>query len=305
MLRTLIVALALVSASQAQSSDQELRIRVSWQVEERLLEKAVPAKCSPLARSSGAAKVILQIEVNKEGVVRRAEILGGDPIHGKEAINAIRQWRFRPYILNGEPVVVETQAEVNVCNGKDVADEGLRKRGAAFVKQFRTCEKNIKQQRWAEGEIQCSQALQMARDLPSDLYIERTMALRSLGQVRLMSQNPADAKTLLDECLRILEVNETPDGYDIARTVLMQGMAESALGNTQQAQESYSRAEEIFAQRLRAINQMTSTGLFKDVRNNHRKQLSLIYTLHAELLDSTGNKEGASTLRSRAEALTK
>jgi periplasmic protein TonB len=29
------------------------------------------------------------------------------------AVNAVRQWRYRPYVLNGEPVEVETQVTVN------------------------------------------------------------------------------------------------------------------------------------------------------------------------------------------------
>jgi len=40
-------------------------------------------------------------------------VVSGHPLLVKAAIDAVRQWRYRPYVLNGEPVEVETQVTVN------------------------------------------------------------------------------------------------------------------------------------------------------------------------------------------------
>ena len=39
--------------------------------------------------------------------------LSGDPVLGRAATEAVRQWKYKPYYLNGEPVEVETQISVN------------------------------------------------------------------------------------------------------------------------------------------------------------------------------------------------
>ena len=40
-------------------------------------------------------------------------MVSGHPLLVRAAIEAVRQWRYRPYVLNGEPVEVETQVTVN------------------------------------------------------------------------------------------------------------------------------------------------------------------------------------------------
>ncbi len=39
--------------------------------------------------------------------------MSGHPMLVQAAVEAVRQWRYRPYVLNGEPVEVETEVKVN------------------------------------------------------------------------------------------------------------------------------------------------------------------------------------------------
>ena len=52
--------------------------------------------------------VLLQVLINKQGHVADAVIVKGDPLLADAAVDAVKQWRFQPYLLNGEPVDVET-----------------------------------------------------------------------------------------------------------------------------------------------------------------------------------------------------
>jgi protein TonB len=63
-------------------------------------------------RMQGAA-VILEVTINKEGSVTSARPLSGLPDARAPAIDAVRQWRYRPFIVNGEPVEVVTFVNVN------------------------------------------------------------------------------------------------------------------------------------------------------------------------------------------------
>jgi protein TonB len=56
---------------------------------------------------------VLQAIISKQGTIENLTVLTGHPMLGPAAIEAVRQWRYRPYILNNEPVAVETQITVN------------------------------------------------------------------------------------------------------------------------------------------------------------------------------------------------
>jgi protein TonB len=57
--------------------------------------------------------VVLQAIISKQGTIENLKVLAGHPMLVPAAIDAVRQWRYRPYVLNNEPVEVETQITVN------------------------------------------------------------------------------------------------------------------------------------------------------------------------------------------------
>jgi protein TonB len=58
-------------------------------------------------------QVVLQAEISKGGTIQNLHAVSGPPMLYQAAIDAVRQWRYKPYILNGEPVEVETTIQVN------------------------------------------------------------------------------------------------------------------------------------------------------------------------------------------------
>lgn len=57
--------------------------------------------------------VRLEAVIGTDGTIRDLEILSGNPILTRPAVEAVRQWRYRPTLLNGAPVEVETYVTVN------------------------------------------------------------------------------------------------------------------------------------------------------------------------------------------------
>ena len=57
--------------------------------------------------------VVLRAVISREGTIQNLQVLSGHPMLVQAAVNAVRQWRYRPYVLNGEPVEVETEVKVN------------------------------------------------------------------------------------------------------------------------------------------------------------------------------------------------
>jgi protein TonB len=63
------------------------------------------------ARIQGAVE--LRAIVSKAGTIENLAVVSGHPMLVKSAVEAVRQWRYRPYLLNGDPVEVETEITVN------------------------------------------------------------------------------------------------------------------------------------------------------------------------------------------------
>ena len=57
-------------------------------------------------------QVLLQAEISKDGSIQNLRLISGHPMLAPSAIEAVKQWRYKPYYLNGEPVEVETQITV-------------------------------------------------------------------------------------------------------------------------------------------------------------------------------------------------
>jgi protein TonB len=58
-------------------------------------------------------KVVMKAEIDKEGNVEALSVISGDPMLAPAALEAVKQWKYKPYLLNGQPVKVETQVVVN------------------------------------------------------------------------------------------------------------------------------------------------------------------------------------------------
>jgi protein TonB len=89
------------------------RVRVSQGVSQGLLIKKVQPPYPPLARQARIqGQVVLQAEISKDGSIQNLRLISGHPMLAPSAIEAVKQWRYKPYYLNGEPVEVETQITV-------------------------------------------------------------------------------------------------------------------------------------------------------------------------------------------------
>lgn len=58
-------------------------------------------------------QVVLRAIISREGTIENLQVLSGHPMLVRAAVDAVRRWRYRPYVLNGEPVEVETEVTVN------------------------------------------------------------------------------------------------------------------------------------------------------------------------------------------------
>lgn len=90
------------------------RVRVSAEVSQGLLiTKVVPAY-PPLARQAHIqGMVVFNAQISRDGEVEHLSLANGHPMLVPSALEAVKQWRYKPYVLNGERVAMDTQITVN------------------------------------------------------------------------------------------------------------------------------------------------------------------------------------------------
>jgi len=89
------------------------RIRVSQGVVAGLVIRKVQPNYPQLAKTARVqGNVQLAALIGKDGTIQNLHVLSGHPLLTQAALDAVKQWRYKPYILNGEPVEVDTQITV-------------------------------------------------------------------------------------------------------------------------------------------------------------------------------------------------
>ncbi|MGA9815188.1 MAG: TonB family protein [Terriglobales bacterium] len=100
------------NAINARKAPQET-LRISQGVSQGLILKKVQPVYPEQARQMRLeGKIELQANISKTGSITGVKQLNGDPILGRAATDAVRQWKYKPYFLNGEPIEIQTQITV-------------------------------------------------------------------------------------------------------------------------------------------------------------------------------------------------
>jgi TonB family protein len=90
------------------------RVRVSSGVEQGLLVTKVNPDYPPDAKQQHIqGLVVMKVIIGKDGNVESAELISGHPLLAPAALDAVKQWKFKPYLLNGNPIEAESQIQVN------------------------------------------------------------------------------------------------------------------------------------------------------------------------------------------------
>jgi TonB family protein len=103
-----------VAASHPIASVAERRVRVPTDISQNLLLTKVVPTYPQLARQARIqGEVVLDVDISKEGTVESLRTVRGHPLLIPAAIDAVKNWRYKPYIVDGQAVPVQTQVTVN------------------------------------------------------------------------------------------------------------------------------------------------------------------------------------------------
>jgi protein TonB len=88
-------------------------VRISGMVVDGLLIRKTMPVYPPIAKATGMqGTVVLQATIARNGTIANLHVVSGSTMLQQAALDAVRNWLYRPYLLNGEPVEVETTVNV-------------------------------------------------------------------------------------------------------------------------------------------------------------------------------------------------
>jgi TonB family protein len=109
-------------SSTGQQASGPSRIRISQNVAgTQLINKVAPVypAAAKLARVSGT--VTLHVVTGTDGVVQRVEFISGPQLLVASAMDAVKQWRYKPTLLNGQPVEIDTTVVLDFDLSKETS----------------------------------------------------------------------------------------------------------------------------------------------------------------------------------------
>ena len=142
-------------------------IRVGGDAMKASLIKMVPPAFPETAKSAHiSGTVVLHAIIGADGKVAELQCLSGPPLLTRPAMEAVRQWEYRPILLNGEPMRVDTTIEVKF--NSDGTSSQLQQSGES--QQLQAKDQAEKDALLAEAAKQQAEAEKAARDAATSKY---------------------------------------------------------------------------------------------------------------------------------------
>ncbi|MGA9042658.1 MAG: energy transducer TonB [Terriglobales bacterium] len=105
---------AVTAPQQSTAQPSPTRVRVSQGIMKDLIIKKVNPKYPEDARKAHVeGRVTLQVTISKDGDVTQLHLVSGNPLLAPAAMDAVKQWKYKPYVLEGQPVEVESTATIS------------------------------------------------------------------------------------------------------------------------------------------------------------------------------------------------
>ena len=83
-----------------------------------LVSKVAPVYPIDAKKAGVSGTVVLTAVIGKDGLIQDLQVVSGPDLLQQAALDAVKQWRYRPYLLNGEPVEVDTKINIIFTLGR-------------------------------------------------------------------------------------------------------------------------------------------------------------------------------------------
>jgi TonB family protein len=288
---------SLEASARAQKTTGQV-VEVSHSDAKAHLTKNVVPVYPPLARDLRLqGKVELQAVISKTGMVESVNVVSGHPLLVQAAIDAVKQWQYKPFLVDGQPVTASTEIEVPFSLGiPDATYQSEQKGSEVFFKRQDECRELLKAQKYTEAQAPCMSLVELAEKLPKERQVERMTANELAGHALLYQQKFDEALSFFQSELAIGEASLKPTDAELGYAYHHVGLAYYAAGDLQKAQTYYEKSEST----LRAAREHMDGEFFK---NQYAKDIQGVLREYIVILQQTGQADAAAKAQQRADVI--
>ena len=103
-----------VAAKDTERAKVPPRVRIGGNVQDAMVISRKIPEYPAMARTMRIeGKVVFQAVIGTAGTIQQLQLISGHPMLVQAAMDAVRQWRYRPTMLNGDPIEVDTVISVS------------------------------------------------------------------------------------------------------------------------------------------------------------------------------------------------
>lgn len=239
--------------------------------------------------------VVLQIDISETGAVTQVIVVSGHPLLISAAIDAVKTWRYKPFLVDDKAVAVQTIVTVPFF----LDSVRIKKEIDASDRYFTCldlCRKQMDDHQLELAEETCKRAVTLSSELDPGRTMERSDAYQLAGEALFGQSEFAEALEDYQQELRLRkDWGNDSAGLADAQHDVANGLWRT--GRTQEARQFFEKAESVYR---RAIKNTRSAVM----QERYGVQLKRSLLDHAAMLRQTGETSRAELLEKEAAALT-
>jgi TonB family protein len=279
-----------------QGADQAIALPAQ-RATESLTNKVSPTypPLAKAARIQGTVK--LAVVISKTGNVDSVKVTSGHPMLVSSAVEAVKKWQYKPFLVDGQPVEVKTEIEVPFSLGISEADYKKEQDASNdYFKQEKKCRDLFHERQYPDAEQACTPLIDLAAKLPSERRLERLTAYQYAGHAEFGQRKFSEALSFYKQELEIAEVALKPTDAELAYAYRDVAHGLHGTGDLQQARPYYEHA----ISTLELARDHIDSAFLK---NEYSGTMKTVLQEYAALLRQSGDSAGADAAEQRANSI--
>jgi TonB family protein len=258
----------------------------------RHIVKAVPPDYPSLAAVAHIqGRVSLGLTIAPDGSVTQLRAISGHPMLLPAALDAVRRWKYQPFLVNGASVPVQSSVYILFALGPEA---GLEQK---YYAQEVECRDLLRANRNEEAGKTCSTALETAKALKSEGFGLRIAAYGNAGLAAYHLNLAPDALQDFQERLKQAKKELPPDSEEWFNVYHDLALTFQASGQMEQAENEYRETEKALIAEKKSLDRSSSSKEYIARQQAQvRVQMGQTVTEHAALLRQMGRNSQADEL---------
>ena len=241
--RSLVVGLFLLLFTGLIASQETPRIvRMSAGVAETKLVKKIEPVWPQLERLNIQGTVVLYVRLSTEGKVEFIKVISGHPMLVQAAMDAVKQWEYRPTLLNGQPAKVETTVVVPFSLLTPEQRAKFEAAAAQYHQEEEKCGELVAEREYSAAETACAALPELSEKLDPALNEERVRAFRDVGVAFFAESKFQDALTAFQQELETAKAKLPPASVHTGRAYADVAHGLQSTSHHEEAATNYAQA---------------------------------------------------------------